>query len=136
MLKARSICWVILSLHFWHRSTSSLKSNTLYIACAPLAGTTTVRNRFTLSYFTISQLTNKQKLHIWLFSANGFDHIYYGHWLTYLFLEFSIIKISKLLIMLAMQCIWRYMERLLPGRVNEVDDERCYTQDEDQHYLK
>lgn len=24
----------------------------------------------------------------------------------------------------------------LPGRVNEVDDERCYTQDEHQHYLQ
>lgn len=28
------------------------------------------------------------------------------------------------------------MEVLLPGRVNEVDDQRCYTQDEHQHYLK
>lgn len=25
---------------------------------------------------------------------------------------------------------------LLPGRVNEVDDKRCYTQHEHQHYLK
>lgn len=30
----------------------------------------------------------------------------------------------------------KLMEVLLPGRVNEVDDQRCYTQDEHQHYLK
>lgn len=28
------------------------------------------------------------------------------------------------------------LEIVLPGRVNEVDDERCYTQDEHQHYLE
>lgn len=27
-------------------------------------------------------------------------------------------------------------EIVLPGRVNEVDDQRCYTQDEHQHYLE
>lgn len=28
------------------------------------------------------------------------------------------------------------MEVYSPGRVNEVDDQRCYTQNEHQHYLQ
>lgn len=31
MLNARSICWVMLSLHFWHRSTFSLDASMKYM---------------------------------------------------------------------------------------------------------
>lgn len=42
--------------------------------------TTTIMNRFTLSHFSkYIQLTNKQKLHLVLYSANSFDHIYYEY---------------------------------------------------------